>query len=157
MEIFRIYSIQSINIFRRSERYGSKCAFRINQKHFSKSVDGWYRKRILGRPFFWFSTRIKIFSVLKICMTCKLCRQFISKVIAFLFQVSDKYISLFTNPQTAPKGTFMKMKSFVNETFKIYDHLSEAAKNDLFRSTISRLHETCVRQCRCEKSIQPGR
>nr|CRZ25672.1 Bm10850 [Brugia malayi] len=50
---------------------------------------------------------------------------------SFTKKVSDKYISLFTNPQTAPKGTFMKMKSFVNETFKIYDHLSEAAKNDL--------------------------
>lgn len=25
----------------------------------------------------------------------------------------------------------MKMKSFVNETFKIYDQLSEMAKNDL--------------------------
>lgn len=49
----------------------------------------------------------------------------------FSFQVSDRYIALFTNPQTAPKGTFMKMKSFVNETFKIHDQLSETAKNDL--------------------------
>lgn len=49
----------------------------------------------------------------------------------FLFQISDKYIALFTSPQTAPKGTFMKMKSFVNETFKTYDQLSETAKDDL--------------------------
>lgn len=40
-------------------------------------------------------------------------------------------MALFTNPQTAPKGTFMKMKSFINETFKIYDQLSETAKSDL--------------------------
>uniref|UniRef100_A0A0R3RI98 Fatty-acid and retinol-binding protein 1 n=1 Tax=Elaeophora elaphi TaxID=1147741 RepID=A0A0R3RI98_9BILA len=49
----------------------------------------------------------------------------------FTKKISDKYIALFTNPQTAPKGTFMKMKAFVNETFRIYDQLSETAKNDL--------------------------
>ncbi|KAL4003175.1 Nematode fatty acid retinoid binding protein (Gp-FAR-1) family protein [Acanthocheilonema viteae] len=49
----------------------------------------------------------------------------------FTKKISDKYVALFTNPQTAPKGTFMKMKSFINETFKIYDQLSETAKNDL--------------------------
>ncbi|VDK70255.1 unnamed protein product [Litomosoides sigmodontis] len=50
---------------------------------------------------------------------------------SFTKKVSDKYVALFTNPQTAPKGTFMKMKSFINETFKIYDQLSETAKSDL--------------------------
>lgn len=50
---------------------------------------------------------------------------------AFTKKVSDKYIALFTNPQAAPKGTFMKMKSFINEAFKTYDELIESAKNDL--------------------------
>ncbi|VDM98095.1 unnamed protein product [Thelazia callipaeda] len=49
----------------------------------------------------------------------------------FAKKVSDKYISLFTNPQTAPKGTFMKLKLFINEIFKIFDELSSTAKNDL--------------------------
>uniref|UniRef100_A0A8R1Y200 Fatty-acid and retinol-binding protein 1 n=1 Tax=Onchocerca volvulus TaxID=6282 RepID=A0A8R1Y200_ONCVO len=50
---------------------------------------------------------------------------------SFIKELSEKYVALFTNPQTAPKGTFMKLKLFVNETFKMYDQLSAVVKNDL--------------------------
>ncbi|OZC09606.1 hypothetical protein X798_03299 [Onchocerca flexuosa] len=49
----------------------------------------------------------------------------------FIKELSDRYVALFTNPQTAPRGTFMKLKLFANETFQKHDQLSAVVKNDL--------------------------
>uniref|UniRef100_A0A0M3IFG1 Fatty-acid and retinol-binding protein 1 n=1 Tax=Ascaris lumbricoides TaxID=6252 RepID=A0A0M3IFG1_ASCLU len=56
----------------------------------------------------------------------------------FTKKLSDKYLSLFMNSQNAPKGTFSKLKIFVNETFKMFDELSEEGKSDL-RSSFSEI------------------
>ncbi|VDM50835.1 unnamed protein product [Toxocara canis] len=49
----------------------------------------------------------------------------------FTKKLSDKYLSLFMNSHNAPKGTFSKLKIFVNETFTMFDELSEDGKSDL--------------------------
>ncbi|VDK39224.1 unnamed protein product [Gongylonema pulchrum] len=51
----------------------------------------------------------------------------------FTKKVSGRYIALFTNPHTAPKGTFMKMKTFVFETFKIQLVLDPRFRNYMRR------------------------
>ncbi|VDK38838.1 unnamed protein product [Gongylonema pulchrum] len=76
----------------------------------------------------------------------------------FTKKVSGRYIALFTNPHTAPKGTFMKMKTFVFETFKMYDELNETAKNPRFRNYMRRVFDNAdVKRAfnRADRMINP--
>ncbi|VDK49389.1 unnamed protein product [Anisakis simplex] len=49
----------------------------------------------------------------------------------FTKKLGEKYLSLFVQLQGAQKGTFGKLKIFVNETFKMFDELSAEGKADL--------------------------